>query len=379
MDTNETTPPASENGSLPKKYIRTFAGDMQTFKKGDTPDLAPLEESKSSPSERLIEASALPPVPQPVAAPVAPPSIPEPKPILPKEEEKPAPLKTYSGDFSERVQETHASTATVLAAEQDAASWPASPGVAVQADSTHPNYWLIAAGILLLIAGSVGGYFVYSRYIAMLAPAITAPGIATPIFVDSHEQISGDDNALKQAIKQSASKPLLLNTVRALSLTGAPDGATVFSSLNVHAPDILLRNINAAGSMAGIVNTNSGQAPFFILSVGSYRATFSGMLSWERTMLTDLGPFFPMHPVAKATAVSSSTTTPTTVATTTAILARSGFRDEVVSNHDVRVYRDAEGRSILLYGYWDQATLVIARDPAAFAEILTRLATSRSR
>lgn len=379
MDTNETTPPASENGSLPKKYIRTFAGDMQIFKKGDTPDLAPLEESKSSPSERLIEASALPPVPQPVAAPVAPPSIPEPKPILPKEEEKPTPLKTYSGDFSERVQETHASTATVLAAEQDAASWSASPGVAVQADSTHPNYWLIAAGILLLIAGSAGGYLVYSRYIAMLAPAITAPGIATPIFVDSHEQISGDDNALKQAIKQSASKPLLLNTVRALSLTGAPDGATVFSSLNVHAPDILLRNINAAGSMAGIVNTNSGQAPFFILSVGSYRATFSGMLSWERTMLTDLGPFFPMHPVAKATAVSSSTTTPTTVATTTAILARSGFRDEVVSNHDVRVYRDAEGRSILLYGYWDQATLVIARDPAAFAEILTRLATSRSR
>ncbi len=375
MDTNETTSPASENGSLPKKYIRTFAGDMQTFKKGDTPDLTPLEESKSSPSERLIEASPFSSVPQPVPPPAPLPPVLESKPTVPTEEEKPTPLKTYSGDFSERVHETHASTATVLAAEQDAASWPSSPGEVQQEPPRH-NYWLIAGGIFLLIAGSAGGYFVYSRYAAALMPVIVAPGAATPIFVDSHEQISGNDNALTQAIKQSASKPLLLNTVRALSLTGAPDGATVFSSLSVHAPDILLRNIDAAGSMAGIVNTNSGQAPFFILSVGSYRATFSGMLSWERTMLTDLGPFFPMYPVAKTTTASSSTTTP---ATTAAILARSGFRDEVVSNHDVRVYRDADGRSVLLYGYWDQKTLVIVRDPAAFAEILARLATSHGR
>lgn len=378
MDTNETTSPASENGSLPKKYIRTFAGDMQTFKKGDAPDLAPLAESKSSPSERLIEASPLSSAPQPVPPPAPLPPVLEQKPTLPKEEEKPTPLKTYSSDFSERVHETHASTATVLAAEQDAASWPSSPGEVQQEPPRH-NYWLIAGGILLLIAGGAGGYFVYSRYAAALMPVIVAPGVATPIFVDSYEQISGNDNALTQAIKQSASKPLLLNTVRALSLTGASDGATVFSSLSVHAPDILLRNIDAAGSMAGIVNTNSGQAPFFLLSVGSYRATFSGMLSWERTMLTDLGPFFPMYPAAKTTTTSSSTTTPATVATTTAILAKSGFRDEVVSNHDVRVYRDADGRSILLYGYWDQKTLIIARDPAAFTEILARLATSHGR
>lgn len=379
MDTNETTSSAPENGSLPKKYIRTFAGDMQTFKKGDAPDLTPLEESKSSPSERLVEASPIPSVPQSVPPPAPLPPVLEQKPTLPKEEEKPTPLKTYSSDFSERVHETHASTATVLAAEQDAASWPSSSPGEMQQEPPRHNYWLVAGGILLLVAGGAGGYFVYSRYAAALMPVIVTSGVATPIFVDSHEQISGNDNALKQAIKQSASKPLLLNTVRALSLTGAPDGATVFSSLSVHAPDILLRNIDAAGSMAGIVNTNSGQAPFFILSVGSYRATFSGMLSWERTMLTDLGPFFPMYPAAKTTTTSSSTTTPATVATTTAILAKSGFRDEVVSNHDVRVYRDAEGRSILLYGYWDQKTLVIVRDPAAFAEILARLATSHGR
>ena len=375
MDTNETTSPASENGSSPKKYIRTFAGDMQTFQSGGAPDLAPLTVSQSSAAERLIEASPLSPATPPApAAPVSPPPAAPEQPTPPEELERPTPLKTYSGDFSDRMQETHASRATVLAAEQDAASWSSSPAEEVQEERPHRNYWLIGGGIFLLVAGSAGGYFVYSRYASMLTPVIVAPGVSTPIFVDSHGQVSGSGSALTVAIRQSASDPLLINTVRALTLADAPDGVTVFSSLSVHAPDILLRNIDAAGSMAGIVNTNSGQAPFFILSVGSYRATFSGMLSWERTMLTDLAPFFPMYSVSTGSVASSTTATATTTAP-----AKSGFRDEVVSNHDVRVYRDTLNRSVMLYGYWDQKTLIIARDPAAFTEILARLATSHGR
>lgn len=374
MEPNETTSAASGGDDSPKKYIRTFAGDMQTFQSGGAPDLTPLEGSKSSPSERLIEASSLPVVSQPVPAPAPLPPVLEQKLAPPLEEEKPTPLKTYSGDFSDRMHETHASRATVLAAEQDAAAAPSSPAEEVQEERPHRNYWLIGGGIFLLVAGSAGGYFVYSRYASMLTPVIVAPGVSTPIFVDSHGQVSGSGSALTVAIRQSASDPLLINTVRALTLADAPDGVTVFSALSVHAPDILLRNIDAAGSMAGIVNTNSGQAPFFILSVGSYRATFSGMLSWERTMLTDLGPFFPMYPAGAGSTASS-----TAAAATTTVAAKAGFRDEVVSNHDVRVYRDALNRSIMLYGYWDQKTLVIARDPAAFTEILARLATSHGR
>lgn len=390
MDTNATTSTPPESGDSPKKFIRTFAGDMQTFQSGGAPDLVPLETSagapKSSPAERLVGPSSVSVAPTPVPSSLPIPPVPE-KPVQSVEkEQQPTPLKTYSGDFSQRVHETHASTATVLAAEQDALSWPSKREVPVEEPKERTNRWFIALGTILFIAGATGAYLVYARYVVMFAPVVTIQGPATPIFVDSHEQISGNSTALVQAIKQSAGKPLLINTARALILAEAASGKDVFSSLSVHAPDILLRNIDPAGSMAGIVNTNSGQAPFFILSVGSYRATFSGMLSWERTMLTDLGPFFPLYPAAKAGAVSSSTTTlssstiPAPVATTTpAVPARSGFRDEVVSNHDVRIYRDALGKSIMLYGYWDQNTLVIARDPAAFTEILARLATSHAR
>ena len=129
--------------------------------------------------------------------------------------------------------------------------------------------------------------------------------------------------------------------------------------------------------MAGIVNlapssvvgTGGKQSPFFILSVASYGDTFAGMLSWEPTMPRDLGALFHSY----LTNVSTSTSATSTPKVSAPIL----FRDEVISNHDVRIYRDAEGRSILLYGYWNQTTLIIARDPEAFIEIAGRISTSR--
>jgi hypothetical protein len=121
--------------------------------------------------------------------------------------------------------------------------------------------------------------------------------------------------------------------------------------------------------MAGVVNAGGSQSPFFILSVLSYSNTFSGMLAWEKTMPRSLVRLFPPYPVASGSTASTSSPQATTVA---------GFSDATIANHDVRVYRDEAGRSVFLYGYWNQMTLVIARDTAAFVEILKRLATSRA-
>jgi hypothetical protein len=55
-----------------------------------------------------------------------------------------------------------------------------------------------------------------------------------------------------------------------------------------------------------------------------------------------------------------------------------GFKDEVVANYDVRVYRDSFGAVVFLYGYTDQRTLVIARDSASFTELAGRLGASRN-
>ncbi len=402
MDTETNTPSADSPKGLPEIYIRTLESDIETFKKGGVPELTPFkrpgqvsegrlaEVSPTAPDSDSVEVAVPEPEPKSEPALELPPK-PEPEPLLelkkaepeplppppplPPEEQKPTPIETYAGDFSDRMKETKASAVTVLAAEQDAGARP-------QPAPQKPKgggRWYIAAGIILLVAGSVGVYFAYSRYLVALAPVNIAPAASAPIFVDARESVSGTGTALTQEIEQSTKSPLAPNTVRLLTLAAATATSTtdVFSALGTNAPGILLRNLNATGDMAGVVNTSSGQSPFFILSVDSYSSTFSGMLSWEPTMQSDLGALFPLYP-APAEATTSASKAATATATPSSKNQTGGFRDEVVNNHDVRVYRDAAGRSILLYGYWDQATLVIARDPAAFAEILGRLATSHS-
>ncbi len=374
QDVVPQVPDSSFGGQQPERYIRTFAGDVDVFQRGGTPGLSPLK-SAPKPEERLIEASPVSEIPQTPLSPVAEP-IPEPEPEpapVPKEPEA-TPLKTYSDDFRQRLSDTHASTATVLAAEQDAHPHEDIAPSETSEQSNH-NYWYIAAGVLLLLVGSGGVYVAYSRYLTAATPVIVGPASVAPIFVDSTDSVSGSGNALIQAIAQSVTKPLSLNTVRQLALVGE-SSTNVLLLLNVPVPGIVTRNIRATGNMAGVVNANGVQSPFFILSVDLYSATFSGMLAWEPSMQQDLKALFPLYPAPVTTASSTASTTPKQA--TPMSTSKVGFRDETVGNHDVRIYRDALGRSVLVYGYWNQQTMIIARDPAAFAEVLDRLATSRA-
>jgi len=385
-----TPTPAPANGEMPEKYIRTFSSDMDIFKKGGTTGLAPLKTPTPSPAERLVAPSSLDFVPIETKVPIPEPVVPPPAPIAPP---MVTPIKTYSEDFRERMRNTQASTMTILAAEQDAEP-RAHEALPEKSEQNNYNRWFVVAGIFLFCVSGIGVYIAYSKYLTALTPILVATTTSTPIFVDSRETVSGTGVVLMQAIKQSVDKPLALDTVRLLSFESTTSGSNIFLALNASVPGMLLRNVDAAGSMAGIVNTNSGQSPFFILSVSSYSTTFSGMLSWEPFMQSVLGMLFPLYPVpvpiiptVATTTIATTTKTTTkipakTIATTTAtttVTAPSpviGFRDEVVGNHDVRIYRDALGRSIILYGYWNQTTLVIARDPSAFALIIDRLATA---
>jgi hypothetical protein len=265
------------------------------------------------------------------------------------------------------VKNTKASTATVLAMQEDAKT-----GVTFE-PKVHHGALSVIAGLVLLLVGGAGAYLAYTRYLAGVAPVVVFTAAPVPIFVDEREQIAAAEPAqILQSIERSLAKELPQNSVRLLYIDESTTTESIFSSLQLPAPDVLLRNVHNVGSIAGIINADGAQSPFFILSVASYGDTFAGMLSWEPTMPGDLGALFPPY-------APTGTTTPiASAATSSAAIFSVFFHDEVVNNHDVRMYRDAEGRSILLYGYWDQRTLVIARDPAAFAELVARLATSRT-
>ncbi len=346
----------------PQKYIRTFAGDIETVKKGDTPDLKPLEKNPT-PSVNVSEQTSL------SATIILPPqssghlSVPLARETL----QHASPIQTYASDFSDRMKSTNASTATVLAAEQDGRKAPVEGDITiVKEPRTRGGILSVVGGIVLLLAGAVGAYYAYTRYLEKSAPVIITPVVSAPIFVDQSEEISGTGTTLSQTIFESLARPLAKGTIRFLYrplITGAD--VSIFTALQLPAPDMLLRNIVTTGSMAGVIKVDS-VSPFFILSVSSYTDTFAALLAWEPRMPRDLGALFP--PEANLPLAGVATTTPPAVLV---------FHDEVIVNHDARVYRDAGGLEQIVYGYWNQYTLVIARDSSAFAEIIGRLATSR--
>lgn len=382
MDEHLDIPPQTPNNGEPEKYIRTFEGDMETLQGGGVPDLTPLAEAPG-PSERLVAPSPLEPTPSfqlqnPISEP--------PLPVHTAPQEGTTPLETYADDFSQRMKKTNASVTTVLAAEQDSA--PSYEPEEAPRKLSRSSILYSIAGATLLIIGGVGAYLAYSSYSTANAPVTPTASVSAPIFVDGSEQVSGTGTALLQSVEQSVAQPLTPGTIRLLYLASTTSGS-VFGALPLSAPDILVRNVNTDGSMAGVINVNGTGSPFFILSVSSYSNTFAGMLAWETTMPRSLSGLFPAYPPLSVSTTTTATTTmlalkkspqasSTPQSATVVPMQQLSFLDEVVDNHDVRVYHDGAGRSVLLYGYWNQSTLVIARDPAAFTAILGRLATSRT-
>lgn len=325
----------------------------------------------TTPTGPSMLSSSAPVMPSPVVVSVPPAAPPLPPTSVRKEAfADSAPLHTYSTDFADQIDSKKASKFSVLAAQEDAKK--TAPAPVRKKGSAFPL--VIAFFVLLLLgAGGVGGYYYLNQ-------SPTAPVIATiPSLITADEQVklAGSGGALQNSLAEEAKQALPKNTV--LMTYAAVENGTqnnFFTALSLPGPDILARNIDQ--STVGVVHapaldgSTDETKPFFILHTSSYERTFAGMLAWEPTMERDLAAFYPLYAAVSQTATASSTASSTPIRSTVA--ASTGqFVDSIVSNHDVRVLRDTEGRSILLYGYRDKQFLIIARDAASFSLLLDRL------
>jgi hypothetical protein len=343
-----------------EKYVRTFATDAAAVQAGKVPDFT---QETAAPAAPTPAPEPVKPAPEPVPLPPPPPA-PEPAPpLLPplppalipeaqRAEERaarPAALHTYSSDFADEVRARDASQADIVAAEEDR---PREAPTRASERASDPALTRLAVALVALGILAAGGAYTYTHRSVAIP---LSPASPTRIFVDEQQELSGQGSILAAALERSIANPPAINGVRLLTL--ASSSGSVFAALDLPAPAILLRNLESAGSLAGVVNDAHGASPFFILSVDSYADTFAGMLDWELSMGHDLAALYPAY---------AATGTPPV------------FRDETVLNHDVRADIDGEGRTILLYGYFDPATLIIARDEEALAAVLDRLTNSHT-
>lgn len=322
------------------------------------------------------------PIPQATPAPVVAPTPPQ------KPQAAPTNFHSYSTDFADQKVATSASSFSVLAAQQDQAP-RAQPQVSTK--GKRAPVLAIALGTVLLVLAAGGAYAAYLYVGSRQAiPTLTAK-VPSLIFADEFKKVDGAGSDLMQALAMTASDPLVqgtaLVTYVAQPATGEPGiiagspapGGVLVKALNLAAPDLLLRNITEK-STVGVINEGGDTRAFFVLRVSSYERTFAGMLTWEPLMERELGLLYPLYASEETEAVSLSTTTasstPKAPSQTGPAVSRVRFEDVVVANRDVRILRDTRGRSLLLYGYADKETLIIARNEASFAALLTRLSAA---
>jgi hypothetical protein len=298
-----------------------------------------------------------PPIPLP-----PPEEIPEPLPIppvvpiiTPEKNQLPAQqLHTYSTDFADHIEKTHASKFSVLAAENDAVRKP-SPR---PRKKTKMLPIFVGFAFLILGTGALITAYLYMNSSKYVSGALVVPSLVAS---DAKITLSGTGTTLLQAFAHQADQPLPDNNILLTYInqsTTTPQGVVeqpasggaFITTLNLPAPDILFRNIDPV-STVGIVHAGKETRAFFILRVTSYERTFAGMLEWEGDMPQNLALLYPQ----------STTTT------------ASQFVDEVVSNHDTRALKDGAGHTVMLYGYADKQTLIIARNEDAFTLLLSRL------
>lgn len=298
-------------------------------------------------------------------------------------------LHTYKTDFADRIDQEKASTFSVLAAQSDAVPAPA--------QKQKRNWGPIIAGAILIVGGFgiAGGVYYFFSQLPKTQTILAVPSLLTP---DETVELKGSGPVLMQALADLAAQPSIdgniivtyvttsTTTKKGLIATPQP-GGTLIQALALSAPDILLRNLDPL-STVGVVDAGADTKPFFILRVTSYERTFAGMLSWEKTIGNDLSVLYPQYvppaliPDTASTASTTATTTAkvkkTVVPVAPVVISEPRFSDAVVANHDVRILKDGTGHTILLYGYRDKQTLIIARDDAAFAALIDRLSATRN-
>ncbi|MDB5244981.1 MAG: protein of unknown function with transrane region [Parcubacteria group bacterium] len=326
---------------------------------------APAEPARIEPPQ-FVRPPEPPVTPLPVREPIAQ------TPPAPREPAASAsPLHTFSSDFSDRIDSQRASTFSVLASQSD------SKPLALASKKRSRLIPIIAGAVLLLCGiGIVTGAIIYTRNTSTVPVVAGVPSLLT---FDESIEVKGTGATLMQAVADVAGQASVAGNVIVTYITapGAAGGSVpqpggaLIEALSLNAPTILTRNIDDS-STVGTIHAGSESRPFLVLRVNSYERTFAGMLAWEPDMATGLATFFPAYTDVStaivATTSSSSPAFPSTIAITSPF-----FNDAVVANHDVRILRDAKGRSLILYGYEGKDTLIIARDEAAFTALIARL------
>ena len=272
-------------------------------------------------------------------------------------QDSPSPVHTYSSDFAKHAKDKSATSFSVLASELDAGTKQESHE---KKSASVPTF----IGVLLILVGLASvAYTFYTTTQSVVVPLLTT--VPSRVYASDEREVKGTTLSIKETLDAYRTTPfngsvVLLYAPTSSASSTEKTGLSLIEALALPLPDILLRNVSVYTSVV-LVKDNDLFFPAFVFDTTSYERTFAGMLDWEDTMATDLSFAYPVTETA-STSGEMLYATP-----------REVFVDEVVENQDVRVLYDDQNNSILVWGYKDRQTLIVARNKSSFATLVSQL------
>ncbi len=284
-------------------------------------------------------------------------------------------LRTYSSDMADAVRENEISVIKIALAEK--AKLEKEEEYKIKTEGTgFQKFLLVTGGIILIIGGLAGSYFLIKKNQTRIASQqqAVAPQIQTFISYDTQTFIdattAGSIFDITALIKAPLSVTRNPQSIQALFFTKTSAGKTtelslpdLLTALNLTAPGALTRSLDQyfIGTYQS-VDTTQKQHLFFMFQTHDYNEAYASMLEWEPTMLSDLAPLFNID-----------------ISGDNSALLRRPFKDILINNNDARVLYDMNGNAIMYYIFVDKDYFIITDSQEAIKEITTRLQTKNTR
>lgn len=288
--------------------------------------------------------------------------------LLPKKphglDDASAPIRTFSTDLAQAVRKDEMSVIKVAMEEEKrrhAEDMELSPG-------SSKNKAFVGFGIALVfltILGVGAAYLIKKNR----TPEVIQNEVKAPTLITTEATTSIEVGGLSEG-------KIIELTRTAMSNVGSAEGQIVniyftnstygfkqlitanafLTGIKSEVPQPLLRSLTPT-FLLGVYTKDSIRHPFIILKTTDFQIAFANMFTWEKKLFSDL--YLPFNLAGDEETFTNK------------------FTDQLVENKDTRVLKKDDGTNVLLYGFADEGTIIIADAPETFKEVIHRLQTMR--
>ena len=274
-------------------------------------------------------------------------------------------LRTYKKDVASTITNQKTSLVRMVLEEQKGRQKKERE----ESPRTGKNLSLIIFSVFFFIATIGVVYYAFFRSSGtnqLLSELNIAPFINVEVSQEFAIEGKSKKNIIAEIQEEITSEKPRLDTIKNIFFTETtssqtPDGVVkkkrlvtaseLFNKLEIPVPSVINRTIKD-DFMFGY-HTFEGNQPFLVLKTDYYDNAFSGMLTWESTMSSELVSLF--GNIGKED------------------LKGRTWRDVVTKNKDTRVLNNFDGSVALVYMFKDQGTLIITTNNSTLFEISRRL------